>query len=67
MKRVVRGEAPDTVVGRDVTNRKGQWIVHLEKLRSGRYYAVVSKSVVVTNQGEVTCKAARSETIRVRR
>lgn len=59
VKKVRRGA--DSVVGNDVSDRRGKWEVEAARPK-GRYYAN-AKRRLVTN-GTVECKKARSRTIR---
>ncbi len=62
VKKVKKGK--DQLVGRAVTNTRGVYFVPEENAR-GKFYAVVSKATTENDDGEtVSCRAARSKTIR---
>lgn len=60
LKRIQEGLDP--VVGRDTTNRAGEWRVD-EPAARGRYYAKVFKRVFTTNDVKNVCQPARSKTV----
>ncbi len=64
VKKVVSG--PDRVVGRDSTNRLGNWNVPERRAR-GRYYAVVRAVEKQVQGAPVICGADRSVTITIKR
>lgn len=62
IKKVKRGA--DRTVGKATTNAKGKYTVPARQTR-GRFYAKVSKATTENGDGQpVTCKPARSRTIR---
>ena len=63
MRKIRKG--PDRLIGVDRTDAQGRWILE-HKARAGRYYAKVAKRVFTDGPTTVTCKGARSETLRIR-
>lgn len=63
LKRVQEG--PNATVGRDTTNRSGEWRV-VEGAAKGRYYAKLLKRTFTQGDVKVVCGAARSRTVQAR-
>jgi hypothetical protein len=59
---------PDTIVGRDRTNRRGKWVTRHNRGGRGRYYARVLRKRFINQFGDtIICRPDRSRRIRVRR
>jgi hypothetical protein len=65
LKRAKKGK--DATSGSATTDAQGSYKIRLPRAK-GRYYAIVSKTTVVTDEGDtLVCQRAKSRTIKVRR